>query len=329
MSYQTNISLPKSVFNIGYDSQILSLGSCFSVHIADRLKALKYSIIQNPCGITFNPLSIFSSIKRCISMNSLLEDDLMLSGALFVHPDFHGSFNNIDPDQYLKNANNSIMACHHFLKNVDIVFITIGTAFVYSLKSGNRPVNNCHKLPADDFDRKLMSQEEIVNALIDAISLIRRFAQKEVQVVLALSPVRHLKDGMIENQKNKATCLLAIHNVCNQMETVKYFPSYEIILDELRDYRFYNDDMIHPSHLAINHVFDHFDSWCLDQNESQRRSDIQKIQNSLNHRPLHPDDPAYAKFKIKLISDMENLEQKYPGLSFSTEIEKLSGRHAN
>ena len=323
MSFQTNISIPKSLFNITYNSQILSLGSCFSVNIGNRLNALKYNIIQNPCGITFNPLSILSCIKRCIYQNTLLHDDMIKSGNLFAHSEFHGSFNNIDPLEYLKKANLSIKNSHHFIKDVDHVLITLGTAFVYKLKSNGQAVNNCHKLSSELFDRELLSTDEIEQALSESISMIRAFVKKDVKFILALSPVRHLKDGMIQNQKNKATCLLAIHNICTQLEQVEYFPSYEILLDELRDYRFYNEDMVHPTPKAINHVFNYFEAWCLDPDESDRRKEILKIQNSLNHRPLHPEDPAYADFKSKLMADMTAMENKFTSLSFAREKESL------
>ena len=255
MQFQTQVSISDSPFKIKYGDRVLSLGSCFSVHVADILTKLKYDVFQNPCGITFNPFSIFSCIKRCINGNSLLQEELIQSGNLWTHPDFHGSFNNISPNQVSNTIDKSISEAHGFIKSVDYVFITLGTAYVYNFLKTGKLVNNCHKLPADMFERKLQNVEDITQCLNDIITLLTNHSSKPVRFILALSPVRHIKDGLKENQKSKASCLIAIHNVCDQFENVQYFPSYEIILDELRDYRFYNEDMIHPTSTAIKYVF--------------------------------------------------------------------------
>lgn len=324
MKFQTKTTIPNSSFNIKYEHKILSLGSCFSVNVASNLMGLKYDILQNPCGITFNPNSILSCIKRCTNGISLLEDNLIQSGNLWCHYDFHGSFNQIDKDIYLKNANNSIQNAGNFMKDLDIVFITLGTAFVYRSVSTGHIVNNCHKLPSNAFNRQLLSVEEIKTNLLDIVNLIEGYSDKPVNFIFTLSPVRHIKDGLEANQKSKASCLLAIHALCDQLNNVEYFPSYEILLDELRDYRFYSDDMIHPSTVAVKYIFEKFEDCYLDSEEKLRRSEISAIQNSLNHRPLHAEDPKYLEFQQTLYHKIQSLEKKYPDLSFELEKKRLS-----
>jgi hypothetical protein len=302
----------------------LSVGSCFSVNIAGKLQRLKYNVLQNPCGITFNPASILSCIKRCINRNTLLEDECILSGHLYAHPDFHGSFNNTSLNAFAKNVNSSIESAHGFLSNLDYVIITLGTAFVYQSLDSNMVVNNCHKLPASQFARKMLTIEEIQESLDEIIVSVRRFSKRDVHVILTLSPVRHIKDGMVLNQKSKSRCLLAIHHICEKHRDTAYFPSYEILLDELRDYRFYAEDMIHPSNTAINYIYNQFEQWVLDPQEANRRQEINKIQQSLEHRPLNQNDPAHTDFQKKLLQQITTLEQRYPKLSFSEEKKRLS-----
>jgi len=323
MQFQTQISIHQSNYDIKYGDKILSIGSCFSEHLADILGDLKYDILKNPFGITFNPISIFSCIKRCIIGNSLLEEELIKTGNLWAHHDFHGSFNKINPQAFVENANISIQNANAFLKKVDFVIITLGTSLVYRLLSNKEIVNNCHKLPSNHFEQHSLSVEEIANCLKELISNISDHADKKVNFVLALSPVRYIKDGLIENQKSKASCLIAIHQICDQLDNVNYFPSYELVLDELRDYRFYKEDMVHPSAVAVKHVSEKFMDYYFNESESTLRNEITKIRNSLNHRPLHKDDPAFVEFQNNLLKKMELLEKKYPELSFELEKKQL------
>jgi len=324
MKLTTPVEISNNLPKLGYNSNILSLGSCFSVHIGNKLAETKHKILQNPCGITYNPISLLSCIKMCISGNSLPEELLIKSGELWAHHDFHGSFNDSVKSLAVQKMNASVTTAHNFLKNVDCVLLTIGTSFVYSLNDkDNKIVNNCHKRPDNLFSRRLLSQQEITQSLIDLIGLIQSFSKRKVAFIFSLSPVRHLKDGAILNQQSKASALLAIHHICNEFEEANYYPAYEILLDELRDYRFYNEDMIHPSKIAIKYIFELFERHCLITNEKEQRDKIYKLIKSLRHRPLHKSSDSYNQFRQNLLEQITDLEAQYE-LSFNEERQLLN-----
>ena len=324
MNLKTLVHIKKSHFEINYQSNILSLGSCFSHEIAKKLFDLKYNVVQNPCGITFNPISILSCIKTCKSKDSLLESSLKNVGELYAHPDFHGSFNDLSPSRTLIKINRSINSAKPALKTIDTVLITLGTSWVYkSLKTGD-VVNNCHKQPAKLFERSMLNCKQVFNALDDIKLEIEESSDKYVNFIMTLSPIRHIKDGLIDNQKSKATALVAIHDFVEKHDNVHYFPSYEILLDELRDYRYYKDDMIHPTPLAINYIYQLFEKHYLKSEDAALREKISKINLGLQHRPIHPDSKQHIAFKMQLLENITQLEKENSGINFDKEKNLLS-----
>lgn len=321
MKERTQLNITPQEPKISYKSSILSLGSCFSVHISDRLEALKYSILQNPCGITFNPASLYTAIKRTISPDSLLSQELNFHNSLWSHPDFHSAFNHPDKDTYLDNVNRSLNAAKKHLESSNFIFITIGTCFVFRSLKSNNIVNNCHKQPSADFSRELLQVNEVADCLMKSRELLRAHSKRDsVQIILTVSPVRHIKNGLAQDKKSKATALLAIHQLVEQYEDCHYFPAYEIMMDDLRDYRYFKADLIHPSNTAIDYIFEQFDKTWLASADGELRKQITSINKRLAHRPLFPDTEQHQSFEQKLRADIEKIESAFAHLKgkFST-----------
>ncbi len=322
MNFRTPVEISNRNSRIKYSSKILSLGSCFSVHMSNRLRESKYQILQNPFGITFNPISMHSCIKSCISGNSLLEEKIFPVEDLWVHHDFHGSFSHPDRIIAINNMNKALHSAHHFIQDLDWVIITLGTDFVYSLD--NIVVNNCHKRPQTLFKRRLLTVEEIKTALFSIVESLQKFSSKKVEFVFTLSPVRHLKDGLVSNLKSKSSCLLAIHDLVDTVEEASYFPAYEILMDELRDYRFFENDMLHPSSVATDYIYQKFENHYLSDEDRALRSNVEKLMRSYKHKGLHPESSSFQSFQENLLKEMSAVQSQNSFLSFQEEITKLS-----
>lgn len=323
MKLKTQVELEDCPFEISYQSKILTIGSCFSQEIAQKLSDLKFSVIQNPCGITFNPVSMFSCIKRCYSNDSLLGKEIIKSNNLFAHPDFHGKFNDSKEEKVIHNIESSMQTVRSAAQDIDTVIVTVGTSWVFVNKDTQKVVNNCHKLPHGQFERVLLELDMILNSLNELKKTIEKASHKRVNFIITLSPVRHLRDGLIQNQRSKARALEAIHLFTDAFENVYYFPSYEILIDELRDYRFYKDDMSHPSSLAVEYIYDLFQSKVLAQDEKKLRQQVKTLIDSFHHKPIHPESTAHLEFKKKLKEKMINLDNDQIGIDFSEEIMSL------
>ena len=297
MQFRTSIEISQFLPFITYDSKILSLGSCFSEHIANKLSNSKYQVLRNPFGITFNPISTLSCIKSCIKANSLPEESLIQEGDLWVHHDFHSSFSHHDKQIALENMNTQVLSTHNYLPEVDVVFLTVGTSWVHELDG--QIVNNCHKRPQQLFNKRLLSTDEIFEALSGCIQLLGENTSKDPIFIFTLSPVRHIKEGLANNQLSKANALVAIHQLCKENHNAIYFPAYEILIDDLRDYRYYKDDLIHPSDMAIKYVFHCFEAAHLDPEEKPIREEIAKVMKAISHRVIHASSTSHEKFVKK------------------------------
>lgn len=310
----THIKLPYFPFRIKYSESILSLGSCFSINMTDRLDNLKYNTLQNPAGITFNPASLSYTLKMLQYPNSLLESDSQCHLNLWSHPDFHGIYNHPDKTIHQKHIQESLLTARTHLQNTSKVLITLGTAYVFRSKSTGRIVNNCHKLPADQFEKQLMTIPEILTSLQEITTAIDALSNKDVQYIFSVSPVRHIKNGLIADRHSKSLLLVATHSFVQDQERTHYFPAYEILTDELRDYRYYGDDLIHPSKMAIAHIFEMFESALLSEDEASIRAEVQQLVTRKNHRALFPESVSHQRFLAKLEEDENNLKDRYPFL---------------
>ena len=305
MKFTTPINI-KSNRTIDHNSRIVMLGSCFAENIGKRLVDCGFDVVINPMGILYNPKSIASALKRLVSGKEFTDDELFYHNGLWASFMHHGAFSHADKDEALRMMNERLREGHAQLKSATHLIITFGSAEVY--ERNGMVVSNCHKLPAREFTHRLLSIEEIKNLYTNKTQNIT-----SLQTIFTISPVRYMGEGAHHGQLNKATLLLATNQICKSTGA-DYFPSYEIMMDELRDYRFYATDMIHPSEVAVDYIFKRFTETYLTDEAIRTAEEVQKIKKSLSHRPLHHDSEEYEKFKQKLSQQIEVIIKKYPNI---------------
>ena len=303
MKFRTEIEpAPRSV-RIGYDNRILTLGSCFAAHIAGRLAAAKFHVIENPSGILFNPLSIAAAIRSYALPAPVFREELEFDGEMWYHFGFHGDFSAPTADEALRRMNAARQAGAAALRTADRVILTFGTAWVYEREG--QIVANCHRRPAAEFTRRRLDVEEIVETI--AALLEGPLAGK--QILLTVSPVRHLGDGLEGNAVSKAALRLAAEELKQQFRCVDYFPAYEILTDDLRDYRFYADDLVHPAPQAIAYVWERFVPAVLDDRARQLLPEVEAIVAAAAHRPRNPHGEAHRAFCRRQLERIEAIPE--------------------
>ncbi len=317
----TKIEPEKAPFNITHETPVMMIGSCFSDNIGNILYRNKFNILKNPMGVLYNPSSVSNALVRCIENTPIETKNLVYHNSLWHSFDFHGSFSHADANAVTNNANQGIQTSHNFIKHASVLFVTFGTAWVYKLAQNNKIVANCHKLPASQFTRERLTPESIIKNWGETIKQIKAFNNK-LKIVFTVSPVKHLKDGAHENQLSKATLLLAIDEIIKtHPENTFYFPSYEIINDELRDYRFYAEDMSHPSNTAVQIIFDKFQETYFEPVTIQLMNDIEKINKAISHKLLNTNSEEVNKFAKAMLKRIENIEKRHPFLNLHSEKE--------
>ncbi len=316
MILQTRIPLKQQQYNpINYQSKILLLGSCFSENISNNLSYYKFQTVQNPFGILFQPKAIERLVLNSINEKKYLENELFLHNEQWHSFDTHSLLSSSSKELVIKNLNQAISLTHGTLKDTSHVIITLGTAWVYRYIEDDQLVANCHKVPQKKFLKEILSINDITESLDALVSLIRS-VKHDASIIFTVSPVRHLKDGFVENQRSKSHLNAAIHEVVNERKNIHYFPSYEIMMDELRDYRFYKEDMIHPNKVAINYIWERFKSvWISEDTESTMKT-VDTIQKGLSHRPFNPNSEEHKAFLKKLEQKVKLLQEKLPHISF-------------
>lgn len=316
MNFQTQIPFTKQKHNqIDYQSKLLLIGSCFSENIGDKLDYYKFRSKQNPLGILFHPKAIESLITKAMNEEKYTDKDIFFHNERWHSFEAHSSLSTSDKDELLNNLNSSIQQTFQQLRNTTHLIITIGTAWVYREITSDTLVANCHKVPQKRFSKELLTVEEISESL-EAINSLVISINKDISIIYTVSPVRHIKDGFIENQRSKAHLLSAIHQVVEPRNNFYYFPSYEIMMDELRDYRFYNEDMIHPNKTAINYIWEKFKEVWITEKSNQTMQEVETIQRGLNHKPFNPSSEAHQSFLKKLQQKKETLLQAFPFINF-------------
>ena len=314
MNLLTKIPLTKSKNTIDYSSQLLLLGSCFSENIGAKLEYYKFQGLQNPFGILFHPLAIERLIEKSVNQELFTEEDVFNENQQWHSFDAHSSLSNPSKEQIITDLNNAISRTSTQVNTASHIIITLGTAWMYRKTSSNKVVANCHKVPQSNFTKELLSVEEVVKSLKQVITFVQS-VNPTVQFIFTVSPVRHLKDGFLENQRSKAHLIAAIHQVLNE-DRVSYFPSYELMMDELRDYRFYANDMIHPNETAIEYIWEKFRLvWIKDCMDDHMKK-VDEIQRGLQHRPFNPDSEAHQKFLTSLRRKIAYIQKAYPFMDF-------------
>ncbi len=312
MQLRTEINIKPSIIKIGYDDQILLLGSCFTQNIGQWLSDHFFQVNLNPFGIQYNPLSIAKGLDRLMSDYIYSEKDLFFANGLYNSYDFHSNFSSQDKQDTLQRMNSSRQEATKALYESSIMMVTFGTAWVYELSDNQEVVNNCHKQHPRKFNRYRLSVREIVDIWSKLIS--KKIADdSKYKFIFTVSPIRHIKDTLHGNQLSKSTLLLAIDQLQDLFpENVFYFPAYEILIDDLRDYRFYAEDMTHPSPLAVKYIQDVFASHYFNKETTEIYSQMLKIRMALNHRPKSPASEEYNSFLTQNIDKLQSIQDKYP-----------------
>jgi hypothetical protein len=323
MEFILPFTITESPSKISYGEKIAFIGSCFSEEIGEKMKKLKFDILQNPHGIIYDPLSIVYTLDSCIENKKYTEEDVFQINEIWQCWHHHSSFSGTNRQSVINAMNASQIQAHHFLKEASWIIITPGTAFNYNLKETGMPVSNCHKAPSVFFVKKLIPTQEIISLLTAAISKLRTFNPK-LKIIFTVSPVRHVRDGIIENNHSKARLIDAIHSLTENLQDAFYFPAYELIIDVLRDYRFFKNDLVHPTEAAVNYVFEEFCNAFIDEKGRKILEEIKKIQNALNHKPFQRESNAYKKFASAQIENIKKISDQFPFLDFSNEQEFFS-----
>jgi GSCFA family len=310
---------------INHQHKLLLLGSCFTENIGDKLLAHKFSVLQNPNGILFNPVSVKEAVENYISNKIITENDLFYLNEGYHSWQHHSRFSGTTKEDAVQKINTSTNTAHHYLKETDIVIITLGSAWVYELtakapnaKTGNVAANN-HKAAADWFNRRLLSNTEVIDLLNTTVSQLQQF-KPGIKIIFTISPVRHLREGFVENNRSKAALINAVHAAAELFENVFYFPAYELVIDDLRDYRFYAEDMVHPNYAATNYVWEKFIACYIDEPSQELMKQINEINAAINHKPFNETSAAHSKFKEKYLQLVKDMQQQYSFMDLSKEI---------
>ena len=316
MHFTTPIPILKSNYPIDYHSKIVSLGSCFAVNMAEKLDYFKFQNVVNPFGILFHPLALNKMIQKAVLQEQFTESDIFFHNERWHCFDVHSDLSRASKDEFLELLNSNVKLLHEAIVGCSHLIITFGTSWVYRRVENGQLVANCHKVPQKEFKKGLLSVEEIKQGLEEIIRSVSS-VNPEAKTIFTVSPVRHIKDGFVENQWSKANLISAVHQVrTQQSEIVYYFPSYEIMMDELRDYRFYAEDMIHPSATAIDYIWKRFAETWVAESAFSTMQEVERIQRGLAHRSFHPDSEQHQKFLEGLQNSIQAVQYQFPFIRF-------------
>ena len=310
MNFRTKIDIPQNPNPIDYNSKIVSLGSCFAENMGDKFQYFKFQSTINPYGIIFNSVSINKIIDRVVNNNLFTEEDVFFHNERWHCFEVHSDLSHSNATELIENLNQILKETKKQLLEATHVIITYGTSWVYRNIEKDEIVANCHKVPQKQFSKELLSVETIKESITNTIDFIQ-LINPNCSFIFTVSPVRHLKDGFVENQRSKSHLITAIHNLQSG-----YFPSYEIMMDELRDYRFYAEDMLHPSQIAIDYIWERFKETTISETAYTTIDAVENIQKGLQHRPFNPHSESHKKFESNLQSKIATLVAQYPFMKF-------------
>jgi hypothetical protein len=316
MQFRTQVPILQSNNPIDYNSKVISFGSCFAENMADKFDYFKFQNETNPFGIIFNPVSIEKLFKRVCQQELFGEKDVFFHNERWHSFEVHSDLSNSDREELLETLNKAIEVTHKHLLQATHLIITFGTSWIYRNVESDEIAANCHKVPQKQFTKELLSVESIQKSIQNTIRYIQAL-NPTVQFIFTVSPVRHIKDGFVENQLSKSHLFTALNQTCDFRNlTSSYFPSYEIMMDELRDYRFYNEDMLHPNSVAIDYIWERFSENFISENAFQIMKDVAEIQKGLNHRSFNPESEQHQKFLVRLNQKISLLQEKFPKIHF-------------
>ena len=318
MDFRTNIAPAPAPFDLSYTDRFQVMGSCFAENIGQRLRESGFNTVQNPFGVVYNPASIVRSLIRLMRSEPFQSEELVLHEGLYHSFNHHGSFSGSEPEEVLKHINAAYWNAANSLKDTNRLILTLGTSWVYTLKDTDQVVSNCHKFPSGHFNHHRLSVDDIVDECTYAFDWLFQW-NPELRIVLTVSPIRHQRDGFHANTISKSILLLAVEALVETFPQVCYYPSYELMMDDLRDYRFYADDMVHPSTLATNYIWDHFSESFFSKQTREMAKQVQQIRKAMEHRPFRPDESAYRRFAQKNLAAIEGLLISEPSLNLTEE----------
>ena len=317
MQFRTQIPIFKSDQPITYESEVVSLGSCFVVNIAQKLTHFQFKNQVNPFGILFHPLAIEKLLHLAETQKTFNENDVFFHHERWHCFDAHSDLSDSDQSNLLQKLNNSVANLRFNVSEATHLIITLGTAWLYRENASGAAVANCHKLPQARFEKEILSVEAVRKSIWNTIQSVDSI-NSDLQIVFTVSPVRHLKDGFVENQRSKSNLIAALHEVLalESSPKITYFPSYEIMMDELRDYRFYAEDMIHPSPTAIDYIWERFTQTHISETSFPIMEQVSQLRKDFAHRPFHPNSESHQQFTAKLAEKVKTLQTQFPHMFF-------------
>ncbi len=323
MDFFLPFQVPPSPFKISYQHKIMLMGSCFSEEIGGRLSDLKFSVLQNPNGILYDPISIARSLTDYTHNKKIEAQQLFKFNSVWNSWAHHSRFSGVHQEEVLQKINHFQNEAHHFLKDTKILIITLGTAFCYQLKNESKYVANCHKMPSVNFNKELLSVEKIIQSFSECLQQLQIFNPK-LKIIFTVSPVKHVKDGLVENNRSKARLIDTVHCLAEVNDHCIYFPSYELVNDVLRDYRFYEKDLVHPNKIASDFVFEKFCDSFFEKETQEIIIEIKNILKAVQHRPFFSDSKAHQHFISSQLQHIHNVEKRFPLLDLTKEKEHFS-----
>lgn len=318
MQFTTKIPISKSNSPIDYNSKVLSLGSCFAENIGKKFDYYKFQTTTNPFGIIFNAVSIEKLVNRIVNGIQFTEKDVFFHNDLWHCYEVHSELSNPNKEVFLKRLNSIVVFLNHQITEYTHIIITLGTSWVYRNIDSNEIVANCHKVSQKEFTKELLSVETIEKSMRNSVTLVNQI-NKNVKFIFTVSPVRHIKDGFVENTISKAHLITSLQHLLNTEHfklNTEYFPSYEILLDELRDYRFYAEDMLHPNQVAIDYIWQRFKETVISERAFLTMDEVETIQKALSHRPFNPNSSSHLKFIENTQRKVSNLQARFPYIKF-------------
>jgi hypothetical protein len=319
MKFHLNFNIPPFEQKINYSSKCLFVGSCFTENIGETMQQYKFNVKINPNGVLYNPASMAVALRRYIDNKTIGENELFYANECWNSWEHHSRLSNTDKQTCLTTINNSISSAHDFIKQTDWLFITFGSAFVYKRNDTDELVGNCHKVPQKEFTKQMLTVNEIVADYKILIKQLKAL-NNNLKIIFTISPVRHIREGIVENNRSKGRLIEAVHELIKQNDNSFYFPAYELVIDDLRDYRFYNSDLVHPNEQATSYVFEKLMSTIFDDKTKELFEKIKDIITAKQHRPFNSNSDAYLKFKSAYMERCSQLKKDNPILDLKDEI---------
>lgn len=332
MKFRSEFDIQKPADSLSHNHKLMLVGSCFTENIGDKLRNHKFSVYENPNGILFNPVSVSEAIINVIENKVYTQDDLFNYNEAWHSWQHHSRFSGLNAHDALQKINDTTNQAHLFLKQADYLLVTLGSAWIYTLtdKAINAQVGtvaaNNHKAPADWFEKKLLRVDQAILVLATMLDRLGAF-NPNIKIIFTISPVRHLREGAINNNRSKAVLIQAVHDLCERLKQLYYFPAYELVIDDLRDYRFYAEDLVHPNYYATQYVWEKFVETCMSDATKKLMLDIADINTAFNHKPFNPTSNQHKLFLENYYNKTKQLQMQNGHIDFAKELAYFSNNN--